>query len=419
MVASTNFRGIILAGVAGYVLQKLFKSNLLPWGPARRVLDHNKLAYANIDHSNDSLQAKHGKLQKIFERVEDGQTPLMKGAETIVFGTDGTMYVLTEESNLISLTDFESSEDGLSLTAKANFVKDLGIGRPLGGKFTPDGQTLYIADAILGLTRLKNPHDPASKVELISNAVMDGGVMTPILYADDVDIGPISGKVFFSDASTIAPDRLLKSKTWDTLYASKMDLARGVGTGRLLQYDPSTEEVSVLARNIHFANGVAVFVGKDQEETIFLSETFGPRLLKYELKAGGLKGLEVFLDNKDMTGYVDGLDCTGAKCYAVMPSAISPVHKLWSMLPAAVDVFFRTFILTLPRRFAPPVQKYGGVLEVDPSTGAFRYFQDPNGLDIAMLCGVTEHDGKLYLGSLENDYIGVYNLESNVNRVWY
>jgi hypothetical protein len=111
-MASTNFRAIILAGVAGYVLQKLIKSSLLPWGSARRVLAHNKLAYANIDPKNDSLQAKHGKLQKIFERVEDGQKPLMKGAETIVFGANGTMYVLTEESNLISLTDFESSDDG-------------------------------------------------------------------------------------------------------------------------------------------------------------------------------------------------------------------------------------------------------------------------------------------------------------------
>jgi hypothetical protein len=408
-MTSTNFRGIILAGVAGYVLQKLIKSSLLPWGPARRVPARNKLAYANIDYSNDILQAKHGKLQKIFERVPEGENRLMKGAETIVFGTDGTMYVLTEEANLISLTDFQPSLDGLKVTAKANFVKDLGIGRPLGGKFSTDGQTLYIADAILGLTRLRNPHDPASKVELVSNAVMDeDGVLTPILYADDVDIGPVSGKVYFSDASSIAPDRLLKKQTWDTLYASKMDLARGVGTGRLLQYDPSTDKVSVLARNIHFANGVAV---DESEDFLYLSETFGPRLLKYDLKKGGLQELEVLVDNKDMTGYVDGLDCAGTKCYAVLPSSISPVHKLWNMLPGTVDMFFRTFIMSLPKNFAPPIKKYGGILEVDPSTKAFRYLQDPNGLDIAMLCGVTEHDGKLYLGSLENDYIGVYNLQ--------
>jgi hypothetical protein len=43
------------------------------------------------------------------------------------------------------------------------------------------------------------------------------------------------------------------------------------------------------------------------------------------------------------------------------------------------------------------VKNDGGMLEVDLSTGVFRYFEDPNGLDIAMLCGVTEHDRKLDL----------------------
>ena len=34
--------------------------------------------------------------------------------------------------------------------------------------------------------------------------------------------------------------------------------------------------------------------------------------------------------------------------------------------------------------------------------------QDPTGTDIAALTGVTVHDNKLYLGSLHNDFIGVY-----------
>jgi hypothetical protein len=38
----------------------------------------------------------------IFERVQDGSEPLMKGAETVVFGGNGIMYVLTEEANLLS-----------------------------------------------------------------------------------------------------------------------------------------------------------------------------------------------------------------------------------------------------------------------------------------------------------------------------
>ena len=37
--------------------------------------------------------------------------------------------------------------------------------------------------------------------------------------------------------------------------------------------------------------------------------------------------------------------------------------------------------------------------------------QDPRGEDIGMLTGVTLWDEKLYLGSLHNDYIGVYDLQ--------
>jgi sugar lactone lactonase YvrE len=408
----TNFRGVVIAAAVGYFFQRLFSDILLPWGPAVKVLASNKLVYADVDYSNDSLQAKHGKLQKIFERVQDGEEALLKGAETIVFGGDGTLYALTEEANLISLTDFETSADDKSIvTAKSTLVKDLGMGRPLGGKFTPDGETLYMADSLLGLTRIRNPQDPASKVELVVSKVMDAGKMTPISYAIDVAVGPVSGKVYFTDSSDIVPDRVESSNMWDTLYACKLDLMRGRPTGRLLQYDPSTEEVTVLGRNIWFANGVAV---DELESFVFVAETFGTRLLKYDLKTGDLKGLEVVVDSKDMTGYLDGADCDSSPntmCYAVMPSKVSPLHKIWSKPPVAVSILLRTLVMSLPRTLVPKVKKYGGLLEVDPATGQFRYLQDPAGTDISMLGGVTVHEGKLYLGSLNNGFIGVYKLD--------
>jgi hypothetical protein len=70
-----------------------------------------------------------------------------------------------------------------------------------------------------------------------------------------------------------------------------------------------TDEVSVLARNIHFARRWRW--GKDQKEND-LSVGNLVRACSSDLKASGfVKGLEVFLDNKDMTGYLDGLDCSG------------------------------------------------------------------------------------------------------------
>ena len=186
----------------------------------------------------------------------------MKGPETILFGNDGTLYALTEEGKLISLTDLQEVEvedvvDGGEesnnnsttttttttkpkakiMTGKSTLIADLGVGRPLGGKFHPkEKNTLYVADAHLGLIRLKlddtnggdkkknkkrnqkqqrkdqeeveataaaaavtTPTTIKNKVELIASRVYDQGQWTQILYANDVVIGPKTGMVYFTD----------------------------------------------------------------------------------------------------------------------------------------------------------------------------------------------------------------------------
>ena len=140
--------------------------------------------------------------------METGKRPLMKGPETVLFDNDGILFVLTEDANLVSLTDFEnkneSSDDDttkMMMTAKTTVVANLGMGRPLGGTFAPDG-TLYIADAILGLTRIKNPKDPKSKLEIVASTVMDAGEETRIFFADDVVIGPKTGMIYFTDGTS-------------------------------------------------------------------------------------------------------------------------------------------------------------------------------------------------------------------------
>lgn len=121
-----------------------------------------------------------------------------------------------------------------------------------------------------------------------------------------------------------------------------------------------------------------------------------------------------------LTGYPDGVDCawkgvtskTHEYCYTVMPSAITPLFKLVYKVPNPVDRFLRTLVLALPKSMAPPIKPYGSVVEVNPvNGGVVRYIQDPLGEDISRLAGVTVHDNKLYLGSLTNDYIAIYDLE--------
>ncbi len=141
-----------------------------------------------------------GKLTKIFERVEPGQSPLMKGTETIFFDDNGIMYATTEQGNLISLTDMET-DDGGKITTKATIIQDLGNGRPLAGKFL--GDTLYVADAMLGLTRVRNVFDSRSKVEIVVSTVIDEGKETRIHFADDVAVAPGSGMIYFTDGELL------------------------------------------------------------------------------------------------------------------------------------------------------------------------------------------------------------------------
>jgi hypothetical protein len=131
-----------------------------------------------------------GKLTKIHERLAENEESLLKGPETILFDNHGKMFALTEEGFLVSITDFEA-EPNNKVTAKVSRVADLGFGRPLGGRFDKDG-TLYIADAHLGLTRLKHPIEE-NKVELVASRVFDNGNYSQILYANDVVIGSKTG----------------------------------------------------------------------------------------------------------------------------------------------------------------------------------------------------------------------------------
>ena len=399
---SSRMRTIILALLCVYFITKNMQQYFFPHGTAVVTLP---TYHAAVDTSNDLLRFHHNKTQKIVTNGDD----FIKGPETIVFGNDGTMYVLSEDAYLLKVDPFHETPDGRYINSTVTMVADLGTGRPLGGKFTPKGNTLYICDAVLGLIRVRDVKDlRKSKIEIVTRTAMDSnGTMSPIEYADDVVIGPKTGKVYFTDATDIAPQRKHSNDVWDTLFASKLDVVRGKAAGRLLQYDPSTDRTTILATDLKFPNGIGI----DKDETyLVFAETFGVNLWKYHLINGTM---ELLIGSQDLPGYLDGVDCswTTGLCYSVMPSAIVPMHHFLNHLPIQASQIVRNILLLLPKWLAPPVKKFGGVVEVDPNTKVFRLLLDPKGKDISMITGVTVHKNKLYLGSLLNKYIGVYNLQ--------
>lgn len=387
---------------------------LFPHGLPVHIDAKDRPFISSVDYDNKSMTAATGKIGKFVERVPEGSKPILKGPESVFFDRQGVMYVMTEDSKLLKFTDFidEGKENSISIiSAKVTELLDLGIGRPLGGKFAKDG-TLYIANTLLGLTRVRFAKNERLVVELVASKVKIGEEWSAFRYTNDIDIGPKTGCVYFTDSTDIAPDRI-GTYSWDTLYASKLDLMKGKKTGRLLRYNPKTENVDILADGIWFANGVAV----DKDETfVMIVETFSSRVLKYHLTDKVKKGtVEVMVEG--FPGYPDGADCSFAtgKCYSALPSSQVKVINLMQKLPNYTDLLPRALMMLLPRSLAPKVTKYGGVVEIFPEDTkkngyGSRILQDPWGEDITFLTGVTESGGKLYLGSLKNDYIGVYEL---------
>jgi len=91
---------------------------------------------------------------------------------------------------------FVSSQDGLirqinTATMDVTTLADTG-GVPLGLEFDSD-HNLIVADAFKGLLSIS----PSGEVTTLTDKIGD----SPILYADDLDIGP-GGVIYFSDAST-------------------------------------------------------------------------------------------------------------------------------------------------------------------------------------------------------------------------
>mmetsp|Transcript_8156 Transcript_8156/g.17625 ORF Transcript_8156/g.17625 Transcript_8156/m.17625 type:complete len:461 (-) Transcript_8156:201-1583(-) len=432
--------------------------HILPHGPAVTIpRNHRPVTTTKFDNVV-SLTLDGGKLTKIYERVDDDENddgsrsnskePLLTGPETILFDNEGIMYIMNENAKLISLTDFRQKDndtpgdDPSILTAKTTEVADLGMGRPLGGQFDKRGECLYYADAIVGLARICNlppPHEAASSpkanVELLASRVqLSDGTYSPIHYADDVAIGPKTGHVYFSDASNIPTDKDVYTDRWDVMYASKMEGLRGKCTGRLLRYKPESGEVDLLTTDACFANGVAV----DAEETFVLyTSTYDGVVMKYPLGSLSSKGRrtidETTMEDGDgstggakrildrFPGFLDGATCSSQRnglCYVAVPSTVPTLVKVIFSLPSWLSVPLRTLLLIIPRTWSPKPDKYGGVAELHPGNEKdgvpariLRVFQDADGRDVSMITGVTEHDGKLYLGSLHNDFVGVLSLD--------
>ena len=321
---------------------------------------------------------------------------LVTGPETVIPSSEGGVYCLTSNGYITYFTGSPTSPSDVINVVTTG-------GRPLGGALSshesrPGLDVLYVADASKGLLRV-NVTQPglSATIEIVATATGGGG---RIDYADDVAIAE-SGIVYFTSACDMPVSRDPATGDFDTLQKAIHEGMRGAPSGRVLKYDPHTKSVEVIKAGLWFANGIAV---SPDGAHLLVCETFAARVIKIDLETGTS---EIFSEGK-FTGYVDGLAYSedGRRVYVAVPSPAPPaVAFLSKVKPDWMNAAMRSIILKLPPIVKPV--KYGCFVVLDLNGEVIKTWVDEEGARANFVTAISEMKGRLYLGSLHENYVTV------------
>jgi sugar lactone lactonase YvrE len=292
------------------------------------------------------------------------------GAEDVVVDADGWVLTGTDDGVV-----WRVRPDG----GRIDRVGDTG-GRPLGLELLPDGRVL-VCDARRGLLAL----DPRSgsveelttlvhgqRMEFCNNAAVHSG-----------------GDIWFTDSSRVhGLDR------W------KADLIENTASGRLLRRSPDGT-VEVVLSGLRFANGVALAA---DESYVAVAETAGRTVVRRWL-TGPRQGSTDHLVT-DLPGYPDNISRgSDGLVWVTIASPRDPVLERLMTSPTGV----RRLAWRVPPRVQPKPKRSVRVMAFDDhGTVVHDLVGDSSGYHL--VTGVREHEGRVWLGSLDEAAIAVLDV---------
>jgi sugar lactone lactonase YvrE len=297
----------------------------------------------------------------------------LKGPEDIAVDNNGTVYTGLEDGRIVKI----SPEGDVESFAETD-------GRPLGLQWGPRGD-LIVADGVRGLLTVN--------LEGEVTVLVPRAETVPLEMADDLDVSS-SGLIYFSDAtgSEVGMD-----------YYQDLMIHRPLG--RLLRFDYYTDDLEVLLTGLYFANGVAL---SPDEDFVLVSETSEYRITRLWLKGPRVGDRDVFADN--LPGFPDGISGDGDGNYWV--AMVSP--RMWFVdnivLP---NLWLRKLLMHFPTWTRLSGASYGFIIQLNSEGEIVESLHDPSGKSLSGITNVIERDGKLYIGTLEGDAVGVYDRESS------
>lgn len=294
------------------------------------------------------------------------------GPEDVLLDGEGAMVVGVEDGRILRV-----DLDGDTVTGLA----DTG-GRPLGLEWLPDGD-LLVCDAHAGLLRVPRSGGPTES--LVTHVDGHRLVLTNNATVED------DGTIWFTESTRCNP---LEDFVGDTLEHN--------GSGRLLRRDPDGTVEEVLA-GLSFANGVALV--RDDEagiDEVWVAETAAYTI--HRVQRSGDQAGAAGVVTRGLPGFPDNLSIgRDGTVWAPLPNPRNPIGDRLKGLPPV----FRQLVRRVPDAILDRlVVPYARVLGFAPD-GSVRHDLQGSGDACRFLTGAREHDGQLYLGSVEEEISSV------------
>jgi sugar lactone lactonase YvrE len=298
------------------------------------------------------------------------------GAEDVVVGIhgrdEGVVFTGTEDGSI-----FRIGHDG----RRVDRIAHTG-GRPLGIELDLDGR-LLVCDAHRGVLRI----DTASgAVEPVTDSVRG----RRMVFCNNAAIAS-DGTVWFSDSST-----KFGVEHW------KDDFVRDTRTGRLLRL-ATDGSIDVVLDGLAFANGVAL---SRDERYVAVAETAARTVVRHWI-AGERAGQRDFLVT-DLPGYPDNI--ARGSDGLVWVSIASPIDPLVERLQRGPH-WLRRQVTRIPERMQPKPRRTVRAQAYDDAGRLVRDVDVATG-DYHMVTGVREHEGRLWLGSLNEPAVAFVDLRN-------
>ncbi len=288
------------------------------------------------------------------------------GPEDVVVDKDGSAIAGLVDGSIVRITG----------SGTVDTLVNVG-GRPLGIEWMEE-DVLVVCNADLGLQRVTVGGEVTSLVKGFEDA--DFKFTNNAAVAAD-------GTIYFSDTST----------RW-SIHEYVSDLLEGQPTGRVFAL-ATNGTLTQLLDGLHFANGIAL---DTREESIFIAETGAYRVHRHWLKGERTGETDLFLDN--VAGFPDNLTFGNGVLWIAMASPRQGIVDL--MLPRP---WLRKLSYRMPEALKPKPLRHGIILGYDEDGQLVHNLQDSTGT-VAITTSARYHHGRLFIGSLTEPHIAVYEL---------